>query len=204
MTESSDPTICTGSGACPSTATCGQPGEGWTVGICYCGGGVYNDDSDCGGCGNTCGSNQTCSSGTCVAVNLCGNGGCASTNCSNVTNVGQKCNDGMEYAGGNLEITPVDAGLMSWYSAQTYCQSLGAGWSLPSVEQLSTMNVIANNDTSSSQNNTLGMSTNYWSSTQTVLSGTDNLSAWLNFRTGVRSLYYEYYPMAVRCVRSLQ
>ena len=187
----SDPTSCNVSRTCPGSAMCSR-------GLCQCNSGIYNDNNNCGGCGNACNSDQTCSAGTCVAVNLCGNGGCAATNCSNVTNVGQKCSDGNEYAGGNLEITPVDAGPMSWFSAQTYCQSLGAGWSLPSEEQLSAMNVTANNN-GSSQNNTLGVSSFFWSSTQNGAG-----DAWGQaFGDGYQGSNYEGDDNSVRCVRSL-
>ena len=136
-----DGTSCYPSGTCTNGGTCGGTvasfpnGQGSVTmtGICACSNGFLNDNNNCGSCAIVCtGSTAYCSFGRCIDANLCGNGGCLGSNCTNVTQIGKACSDttiaGTSiYAGGNLEVSPVDVLSQTWAGAQAYCTSLGAG-----------------------------------------------------------------------------
>ncbi|MEI7998737.1 MAG: hypothetical protein WCH62_04450 [Candidatus Omnitrophota bacterium] len=175
---------------CPSTSTCG--GGGWT-GVCACSSGIYNDDSNCGACGNACtGLTAYCSYGFCIDANLCGHGGCTGTRCAGI-NIGSSCTDGNIYAGGNLEVSTGDPPLY-YADAVQYCQNLGAGWSLPTIEQLK---VLYDNKSS------IGMSSSiYWSSSQL-----DPTKFFIEFFSGGSSgtVFYNsnYGTSGTRCVKNL-
>lgn len=184
-------------GTCGGVANLPNGGQGnkTMTGICACSNGIINDNNNCGSCGNACtGLTAYCSYGQCIDANLCGDGGCAGTNCANVTQMGQACSDGNIYAGGNLEISPTNLTGMTWTQANTACQNLGTGWSLPTEEQLTVL--YANN-------NKVGMSTSsgYWSSTQ----GSAGNAWYQNFNAyGWQYLSLESgYGISGRCVRSL-
>ena len=191
-------TTCSG-GSCGGYVSTYTQGNKWMTGLCACSSGIFNDNNNCGSCGNACtGSTAYCSYGQCVDANLCGDGGCAGTSCANATQIGQTCTDSTSagksiYAGGNLEVSPADNSC-NWANAQSYCASLGAGWGLPTQEQLAVL--YANNSK-------VGMSTSstsyYWSSEQYMAS-----YPWMyNFNNGGQYYTNNYSNEYVRCVRSL-
>lgn len=188
--SSIDASNCYPSSVCTSGGTCGSNGQ---YGMCACSSGIINDNNNCGGCGNACtGSTAYCSYGHCIDANLCGDGGCAGTVCSGVTNIGDTCSDGNEYAGGDLEVSPTDLTDQSLGQAMGYCASLGAGWSLPTADQL---RVIYNNNS----NVKMSTSSNYWSS-----SHGDLLYSWdVSLTNGAFYNNGNGWTFSVRCVRSL-
>ena len=171
--------------------TCGSSGY---IGLCRCPSGNINDNNNCGSCGNACtGATAYCSYGQCIDANLCGDGGCAGTVCSGVSNIGGTCTDGNEYAGGDLEVSPTDLTGKSWAQATAYCASLGAGWSLPTVEQISVM--YNNNSNVQLSTSTLG----YWSSEK----GNSSHSWTQNSSGGSQMANSAATNFTVRCVHSL-
>jgi serine/threonine protein kinase len=100
----------------------------------------------------------------------------------------------IKMSGQNLEVYSRDLTKMNWYDAQNACKKLGAGWRLPTEEELEEIYL---------QLHKLGEGefklANYWSSTEY-----DNDTAWgFNFNTGDASSGYKSNKFFMRAVRAL-